>query len=303
VVADAGDGKPAIRMVNLSGQPSLMFKPWTELSVGRGSWEARVEYRKDGRASGRLHIDGPDNKKYGVDLSPTATFKTVAVPFEVGGNGANVGVAFQLYGGVGAEEALFIRSFKLEQIGDVGAATKAAEEQANAALNAEAEAVAKREAARRAAERKPIGKWVRPEAKPVRMTKPLDPPPVTGKTFYVATNGNNEGADGSQAKPWRTIQHGMNRLHPGDRLYIRGGEYRESMLTFARSGRPDAYITVAGYPGEQVKSSTAAAWRSSTSTPAARGLRSDCKKKRISSSATSMWTWSTAIRPSASTGQ
>jgi hypothetical protein len=45
----------------------------------------------------------------------------------------------------------------------------------------------------------------------------------------------------------------MNQLHPGDRLYIRGGEYRESMLTFARSGRPDAYITVAGYPGEQVK--------------------------------------------------
>jgi hypothetical protein len=99
LVTDAGDGKPAIRMANLEGQPSLMFKPWTELSVGRGSWEARVEYRKDGRASGRLHIDGPDNKKYGVDLSPTATFKTVAVPFEVGGNGANVGVAFQLYGG------------------------------------------------------------------------------------------------------------------------------------------------------------------------------------------------------------
>jgi parallel beta-helix repeat protein len=253
LVADAGDGKPTIKFVNISGQPSLMFKPWTELSLGRGSWEARVEYRKDGKASGRLHIDGPDNKKYGIDLLPTATFKTVAVPFEVGGNGANIGAAFQLYGGIGPEEALFVRSFTLVRVGDVGAETKAAEEQANAALIAEAQVVADREAARREIERKPINGWVRPEAKPVPMTKPLDPPPVTGKTYFVATTGNNEGNDGSQAKPWRSIQHGMNQLHPGDRLYIRGGEYRESMLTLARSGKADAYITVAGYPGEQVK--------------------------------------------------
>jgi hypothetical protein len=253
LVTDAGDGKPAIKLVNISGQPSLMFKPWTEISLGRGAWEVRVEYRKDGKASGRLHIDGPDEKKYGVDLPPTATFKTVAVPLDVGGNGANIGAAFQLYAGVGAEEALYVRSLKLERVGDVGAETKAAEEQAAAALIAEAQAVANREAARRAAERKPIGKWVRPEAKPVKMTKPLDPPPVTGKTYFVATSGNNDTGDGSQGKPWSTIQHGMNQLHPGDRLYIRGGEYRESMLTLPRSGKPDAYITVAGYPGEQAK--------------------------------------------------
>jgi parallel beta-helix repeat protein len=118
---------------------------------------------------------------------------------------------------------------------------------------ADVQAVAKREAARRAAERKPIGKWTRPEAKPVKLTKPLVPPPVTGKTYFVATNGNNETGDGSPGKPWSSIQHGMNQLHPGDRLFIRGGEYRESMLTFPRSGKPDAYITVAGYPGEKVK--------------------------------------------------
>jgi parallel beta-helix repeat protein len=85
------------------------------------------------------------------------------------------------------------------------------------------------------------------------MTKPLDPPPVTGKTYFVATNGDNGTGDGSQGKPWRSIQHGMNQLQPGDRLYIRGGEYRESMLNFPRSGKADAYITVAGYPGEVAK--------------------------------------------------
>jgi hypothetical protein len=61
--------------------------------------------------------------------------------------------------------------------------------------------VAKREAARRAAERKPIGKWVRPEAKPVRMTKPLDPPPVTGQNLLRCNNGNNEGPTARRASP------------------------------------------------------------------------------------------------------
>jgi parallel beta-helix repeat protein len=252
LVTDAGDGKPAIRMFNVAGQPSAMFKPWTQVTVGRGSWEARAEYRKDGKANGRLTVSGLGAER-GVDLSPTGgAFKTVSVPLEAIKN-SDIGLTFQLYGGTGPEEALFIRSFRLERVGDVSAATLATEQQANAALNAEAEAVAKREAARRAAERKPIGKWVRPETKPVKMTKPLDPPPVTGKTYYVATSGNNETGDGTQGKPWRSIQHGMNQLHPGDRLYIRGGEYRESMLTFARSGKSDAYITVAGYPGEQAK--------------------------------------------------
>jgi parallel beta-helix repeat protein len=253
-VADGGDGTAAVRMTNVSGQPSLMFKTWTPVSLVRGSWEARVEYRKGGKSSGRLEISGLDNKKIGIDLSPTGdAFKPAVLQLDIGGNGADIQPTFQLYGGTGAEEALYIRSFNLVRVGDVSAAIKAKEEQANALRNAEAEAAAKREAQRRAAERKPIGKWVRPETKPVKMTKPLEPPPVTGKTYFVATSGNNQSADGSQGKPWGTIQHGMNQLHPGDRLYIRGGEYKESMLTLTRSGKPSGYITVAGYPGEKVK--------------------------------------------------
>jgi parallel beta-helix repeat protein len=255
LVADAGDGKPAIKMVNISGQPSLMFKPWTQVKLERGAWEARIDYRKDGNANGRFSAEGGEIKA-GVDLTPTGqAFKTIVLPIEVGGTGADLNLTFQVYGGIGPEEALYIRSLKLEKVGDVGAATKAAEEKANAALLAEAQAVADREAARRALERKPIGasKWVRPEAKPVPMTKPLDPPPVTGKTYYVATNGDDKSGDGAQGKPWRSTQFGMNQLQPGDCLYIRGGEYHENMLTFAHSGKPDAYITVAGYPGEQAK--------------------------------------------------
>ncbi|HLL89328.1 MAG TPA: carbohydrate-binding domain-containing protein [Tepidisphaeraceae bacterium] len=253
-VADAGDGKPAIRMVNVSGQPSLMFKPWTEVSLARGGWQARVEYRKAGKTNGRLAVGGLGDKEVGVDLPPTGeAFKSVALPLEATGEGAKARPTFQHYSGTGEGEALYVRSFELEQVGDVGAETKAAEAEAAAALSAAAKVVAEREAARRALERKPINGWVRPEHKPVKMDKPLDPPPVTGKTYYVATTGDNGKGDGSERKPWKTIQHGMNQLHPGDRLYVRGGEYRENMITFARSGKPDAYITVAGYPGEKAK--------------------------------------------------
>jgi hypothetical protein len=32
LLADAGDGKPAVRMFNVSGPPSGMFKPWTPVT-------------------------------------------------------------------------------------------------------------------------------------------------------------------------------------------------------------------------------------------------------------------------------
>ncbi len=125
------------------------------------------------------------------------------------------------------------------------------ERAATAKREAEKQAYLDWERNRREAEGKAINGWVRPPVKPVKMTKPLDPPPVTGNSYYVAKNGNDTSGDGSKEKPWQTIQHGLNQLHPGDCLYVRGGEYTEGMLTFGRSGRADAYITVAGYPGEK----------------------------------------------------
>ncbi len=127
---------------------------------------------------------------------------------------------------------------------------EAAEKAAAAKRKAEIQAYLDWEAKRLETERKPINGWVRPPVKPVKMTKPLEPPPVTGNTYYVAKNGNNATGDGTIEKPWKTVQHGMNQLHPGDCLHIREGTYEEGMLTFARSGRADAYITVAGYPDE-----------------------------------------------------
>jgi|GEM_PF-4972175 len=44
--------------------------------------------------------------------------------------------------------------------------------------------------------------------------------------YYVATNGNDIGA-GSLALPWATIQHAVDHAAPGDRILVRGGEYRQ----------------------------------------------------------------------------
>ncbi|MBI2300009.1 MAG: carbohydrate-binding protein, partial [Armatimonadetes bacterium] len=53
------------------------------------------------------------------------------------------------------------------------------------------------------------------------------------------------------ARALRTLQAGVDRLQPGDTLQVRAGTYRE-MVTFPRSGRPDARITVEAYRGEEV---------------------------------------------------
>lgn len=43
-------------------------------------------------------------------------------------------------------------------------------------------------------------------------------------TFYVSADGD-DGAAGSIDAPWRTIQTGIDRIGPGQKLYVRGGVY------------------------------------------------------------------------------
>ncbi|MCF7847537.1 MAG: hypothetical protein K9M45_01705 [Kiritimatiellales bacterium] len=44
--------------------------------------------------------------------------------------------------------------------------------------------------------------------------------------YYVATNGS-DGADGSFATPFATVQHAIDQLSGGDTLYLRGGTYHQ----------------------------------------------------------------------------
>ncbi|TLY16883.1 MAG: DUF1565 domain-containing protein [Nitrospirae bacterium] len=67
-------------------------------------------------------------------------------------------------------------------------------------------------------------------------------------TYYVATNGNDSNP-GTQASPWRTIQHAANVVNPGDIVNVRGGTYIEAVV-LTRSGAVGNPITFQAFPGE-----------------------------------------------------
>ena len=68
--------------------------------------------------------------------------------------------------------------------------------------------------------------------------------------YFVATNGC-DGADGSAARPWRTIQCAADIASPGDIVTIRGGTYREWVKP-ANAGRAGAPIVYRAAKGEKV---------------------------------------------------
>jgi len=68
-------------------------------------------------------------------------------------------------------------------------------------------------------------------------------------SFYVATTGNDSNP-GTQASPWRTIQHAADTARAGSTVNVRGGIYEE-VVSINASGNPsDGFITFRSYPGE-----------------------------------------------------
>ncbi|MDR3225915.1 MAG: right-handed parallel beta-helix repeat-containing protein, partial [Clostridiales Family XIII bacterium] len=81
------------------------------------------------------------------------------------------------------------------------------------------------------------------------LTAGIIPQAGGGEIYYVSASGNNSG-DGTIGDPWKTIQYGVGRLHPGDTLRIRGGVYRERITMTNISGSEDAPIHIVSAPGE-----------------------------------------------------
>lgn len=77
----------------------------------------------------------------------------------------------------------------------------------------------------------------------------INRPLTKGPSYYVDSAKGNDAANGSKATPWKTIQHGLKRLKPGDTLYLRGGVYHEK-IHLVRSGTEESPIVIASYPGE-----------------------------------------------------
>lgn len=69
--------------------------------------------------------------------------------------------------------------------------------------------------------------------------------------YYVAVNGNDDN-DGTEGKPFKTIEKAISLVQPGETIYVRGGRYELlSTISVSESGRGDAMITLKAYPGER----------------------------------------------------
>jgi hypothetical protein len=71
----------------------------------------------------------------------------------------------------------------------------------------------------------------------------------TNGSFYVSTNGNDSNP-GTEAAPWRTIQHAADRVHAGAIVNVRGGLYEECVTLKASGNATAGYITFRSQPGE-----------------------------------------------------
>ncbi|MBN2007421.1 MAG: right-handed parallel beta-helix repeat-containing protein [Anaerolineae bacterium] len=71
-----------------------------------------------------------------------------------------------------------------------------------------------------------------------------------GQIYYVDPSGSDGTGDGSIGSPWRTIQHAVEQLQPGDTALVRSGTYAGARLE--NSGTAAGYLTLKAAPGATV---------------------------------------------------
>lgn len=71
-----------------------------------------------------------------------------------------------------------------------------------------------------------------------------------GNTYHVSPYGD-DAAGGSAAHPWRSMDHALAALQPGDLLYLRAGDYPPFVVT--QSGQPERPIIISAYAGERAR--------------------------------------------------
>lgn len=78
----------------------------------------------------------------------------------------------------------------------------------------------------------------------------------TGKTYYVATNGNDNNDGLTLNTPFATPEKAIGLVQPGDTIEIRGGTYRptagDSGMYVRHGGNPNAWIKIEAYNHEPV---------------------------------------------------
>src|SRR6204780_4570427 len=70
-----------------------------------------------------------------------------------------------------------------------------------------------------------------------------------GSSFYVSPTGDDTHS-GTQASPWRTVQHAANTARAGSIVNVRGGVYEERVDINVSGNASEGFITFRSYPGE-----------------------------------------------------
>ncbi len=68
--------------------------------------------------------------------------------------------------------------------------------------------------------------------------------------YFVSPLGDDNNT-GSPTSPWKTLQHAVNHLQPGDKLLLREGTYKEC-VSLKKSGTNEKPITINTFQGEEV---------------------------------------------------
>ena len=68
-------------------------------------------------------------------------------------------------------------------------------------------------------------------------------------SFYVSTTGDDKNP-GTQAAPWRTIQHAADSARAGSTVNVRGGVYEELVSINVSGNASEGFITFRSLPGE-----------------------------------------------------
>jgi hypothetical protein len=71
----------------------------------------------------------------------------------------------------------------------------------------------------------------------------------SNSSFYVSTTGNDSNP-GTQAAPWRTVQHAADTVRAGSTVNVRGGVYEELVTIKSSGNATDGYVTFRSVPGE-----------------------------------------------------
>jgi hypothetical protein len=73
---------------------------------------------------------------------------------------------------------------------------------------------------------------------------------AVGATDYHVAMDGDDGNPGTLAEPWRTLQHAVESVTPGDRILVHAGTYLGARIE--ASGAPEQPITLQAAPGEAV---------------------------------------------------